>query len=60
MSDRIEIVRKSFEAYKRGDFDALAEVMHPNLEMRVQYVTHREAAPEAAALTEEQIRQEAK
>jgi ketosteroid isomerase-like protein len=33
MSDRVEIVRVSFDAYMRGDFDALAEMLHPDLEV---------------------------
>jgi ketosteroid isomerase-like protein len=30
---RVDMVRASFEAYQRGDFDALAEMMHPEIEL---------------------------
>jgi ketosteroid isomerase-like protein len=32
-SERIELVRKSFEAYQRGDLDSLAEMAHPDFEV---------------------------
>jgi ketosteroid isomerase-like protein len=34
MSDRVEIARESFAAFERGDFDALAGLMHPDVEVR--------------------------
>src|SRR5262245_59767695 len=33
MSSRVEIVRESFDAYRRGDLDALTRWMHPDIEI---------------------------
>jgi ketosteroid isomerase-like protein len=33
MSARVDLVRDSFKAYATGDYDTLAEMMHPDLEV---------------------------
>lgn len=44
-SENIRIMRKGYEAFNRGDFDAAVELMHPDIEMQ-----RSDLAPETGSI----------